>query len=78
MFEAGKDYHFRMLENGGEATFVARVEEVHGTLIRISSQFDKERIVNTASQLFVSAEPYERDPQAEARFEKLMKGMTEL
>ncbi|MCT7627469.1 hypothetical protein N5U97_02300 [Aliarcobacter butzleri] len=51
MFEIGKTYSIKMLENGSEeATYILKIDSIDGYLIK-SGTF----IINTNSSVFISA-----------------------
>jgi len=60
MFEVGKDYRISELEWGdngwGPGSLVYTVVAVEGTLIKLRNPHSKDRVVNTASPMFVSAD----------------------
>ena len=52
MFEIGKTYYIKMLENGSEeATYSFKIDSIDGHLIKSGK-----KIINTNSTVFVSAE----------------------
>lgn len=52
MFEIGKTYAIKILENGSEeATYILKIDSIDGHLIKSGS-----RIINTNSTVFISAE----------------------
>jgi hypothetical protein len=57
MFEIGKDYKFTIIEGGDEGYSVWTVVGIEGTLLKLNSPYERERVINTASPNFVSAEP---------------------
>ena len=56
MFEVGRDYAIKMFEDGDEGYSVWTVVEVEFPLIKLRNPYAKDRIVNTASLNFISAE----------------------
>ncbi len=51
MFEIGKTYSIKMLENGSEeATYVLKIDSIDGCLIKSGAY-----IINTNSSVFISA-----------------------
>lgn len=51
MFEIGKTYSIKMLENGSEeATYVLKIDSIDGCLIKSGTY-----IINTNSSVFISA-----------------------
>lgn len=52
MFEIGKTYSIKILENGSEeATYVLKIDAIDGHLIKSGK-----KIINTKSSVFISAE----------------------
>ncbi|KAA2235456.1 hypothetical protein [Salinarimonas soli] len=77
MFEAGREYTFRMVEEEGECTFTAEVAEVALPLIKLASFMGSpERIINIGSLNFVSAEirPF-RTAEAKAESRRAWDGL---
>jgi len=51
MFEIGKTYSIKILENGSEeATYVFKIDSIDGNLIKSGN-----KIINTNSSVFISA-----------------------
>jgi hypothetical protein len=72
MFEVGKVYRLTMIEGGGQVMSTWKVEHIEGTLLRLSSEFEKDRIINVGSLHFIGAELMERDPASEERWRQLL------
>lgn len=52
MFEIGKTYAIKILENGSdEATYILKIDSIDGYLIKSGK-----KIINTNSNFFISAE----------------------
>jgi hypothetical protein len=71
MFEVGRDYEIRMIEGGDETSFVWTIAAFEPPLIKVTSRHVPERIINTSSHAFISAEilPY-RSPEQKAADEE--------
>lgn len=76
MFEVGREYTFRMIEDDVEGTFGGEVIEIDGPLIKLKGGIVPEQIINVTSRNFVSADvqPFrsaEDKAASEAKWAKL-------
>jgi hypothetical protein len=73
MFELGKDYSIRMIEEGGENQSLWTVSEIEMPLIKLTSRHQRaDRVPNTSSANFISAEEVPYDAEAEQRWRELL------
>lgn len=72
MFEVGKEYQIKMNEGDGYSTAIWKVEAVDMPLIKITREHTSAQILNTASLVFVSAEEYVRDLEAERAWASIL------